>query len=168
MKRIFFTVVILTTMGCAMGRKMSFDNTTVTPDYSAAKSIVVTFQENRKEVIAGEQKPSYCGRMKSTGQIAYNMQTNSGKPLMDEFCESLTRSLIKLGIKAQMMLVPMHLEKSEFMEKFAKTDGERLLHFTVTQWEANATPRVIDIRYDVTWEFALTVYNKSGNQLASK
>jgi hypothetical protein len=54
------------------------------------------------------------------------------------------------------------------MEKFAKTDGERLLHFTVTQWEANATPRVIDIRYDVTWEFALTVYNKSGNQLASK
>jgi NADH/NAD ratio-sensing transcriptional regulator Rex len=87
---------------------------------------------------------------------------------MDEFCESLTRSLMKLGIKAQMMIVPMHLEKSEFMEKFAKTDGERLLHFTVTQWEANATPRVIDVRYDVTWEFALTVYDKSGNQLASK
>jgi hypothetical protein len=155
-------------LGCAINREMSFENKTVTTDYSAAKSLVVTFQENRKEVIVGEQKPSYCGRIKSPGQIAYNMQTKNGRPLMEEFCSSLTGSLTKLGIKAQSMAVPVNAEKSVFMEQFAKKDGERLLHFTVTQWDANATPRVIDVQYGVTWEFAVSVYDKSGNQLASK
>jgi hypothetical protein len=147
---------------------MDFENKTVATDYSAAKSLVVTFQENRKEVIVGEQKPSYCGAIKSTGQVAYNMQTNSGKPLMDELCGSLTGSLTKMGIKGQSMAVPVNAEKSVFMEQFLKTDAERLLHFTVTRWEANATPRVIDIRYDATWEFVMSVYNRSGEQLATK
>jgi hypothetical protein len=168
MRKLIPIFILLILTGCAVGRKMSFENKSIRPDYTATKSLVVTFQENRTEVLAGVQKLSYCGRIKSTGQIAYNMQTKSGKPLVEEFSNSVVTSLTKLGIKTQPMAVDMNVQRNAYIEQFLKTDGERLVHFTMKQWEANATPRVVDIRYDVTWEFEVNVFNRSGDLLATK
>ncbi|HEX5668939.1 MAG TPA: hypothetical protein VFX73_09065, partial [Chitinophagaceae bacterium] len=54
------------------------------------------------------------------------------------------------------------------LARFNRTEAERLVYINVKQWESNMTTRVVDIRYDVTWELIISVYERSGNLLATK
>ncbi|HLO81067.1 MAG TPA: hypothetical protein VK166_08920 [Chitinophagaceae bacterium] len=147
---------------------MSFENKNINPDYSTAKAMIVGFQDNRAYVLDRKQLPSFCGQMKSTAQIPYNIQTQSGKPLAVEFTNSVVGSLAKLGIKAQPMTIGLNTQQDSILAQFNRTDAERLVYFNIKQWESNMTPRVVDIRYDVTWELIISVYDRMGNLLATK
>lgn len=153
---------------CSVGRKMSFENKNIATDYTNAKSMIVGFQDNRAYVLEGKQKPSFCGQMKSTVQIPYNVQTKSGKPLAVEFTNALVASLSKLGIKAMPMLIELNTQQDSILARFNRADAERLVHFNVKQWEANLTPTFEEMRYDVTWEFVISVYDRSGSLLATR
>lgn len=168
MKKIYILVIILgVATGCSVGRKMSFSNEEVKPDYSKARSMAIAFQENRKEVLEGKEKPSFCGHMNSTAQIEYNMQTETGKPLAEEFSGSVTRSLVKLGIRAEQLVVGPGAVTDSVLLRFGQGDKERLLLFRINAWEASAAPRFSTIRYEVDYNLDLGVYDRSGTLLAT-
>lgn len=146
---------------------MSFSNVNVTPDYSTAKSMVIAFQDSRKEVLDGKEKPTWVGHLNSTAQIDYNMQTESGRDLAEEFSGSVVSSLNSLGIRAEQLIVPLRFPNESILTLYKSKDKERLLLFHVNQWEASAIPRFSTIRYEVFYKFLLQVYDKEGNQLAS-
>ncbi len=166
--RIISLFLLLLFTGCAIGRKMSFENKNVAPDYTKAKSMIVGFQDSRAYVLEGKQKPSFCGQLKTTVQIPYNMQTKSGKPLAVEFTNAVVASLSKLDIKAMPMLIELNTQQDSMLARFNRTEAERLVYFNVKQWEANLTPTFTDMRYDVTWELVISVYDRSGSLLATK
>jgi hypothetical protein len=167
-KLISLIILLIVTGGCAPGRKMSFENKNIEPDYSTARSITVGFQDNRAYVLERKQRPGFCGQHKSTIQIPYNIQTKSGKPLAVEFTNAVVGSLVKIGVKAQPMTIELNMQQDSILARFNRTEAERLVYFNVKQWESNMTPRVVDIRYDVTWELIISVYERSGNLLATK
>jgi hypothetical protein len=168
MRKLIPLLILLILTGCAPGRKMSFDNKNIEPDYSTARSMIVGFQDNRTYVLERKQKPDFCGQYKSTMQIPYNIQTKSGKPLAEEFTNAVVSSLGKIGVKAQPMTIEFNMQQDSILARFNRTEAERLVYFNVKQWESNMTPRVVDIRYDVTWELIVSVYERSGNLLATK
>lgn len=47
-------------------------------------------------MLDGKEKPTWVGHLDSTAQIDYNMQTQSGKELAEEFSGSLVNSLTRL------------------------------------------------------------------------
>jgi hypothetical protein len=147
---------------------MSFENKNISPDYPTAKSMIVGFQDNRSYVLERKQLPSFCGQMKSTAQIPYNIQTKSGKPLAVDFTNDVVGSLSKLGIKALPMTIDLNVQQDSMLARFNRTDAERLVYFNIKQWESNITPRVVDIRYDVSWELIVSVYDRAGNLQATK
>jgi hypothetical protein len=159
-------IMILYLSGCAVGRKMSYENKEVKPDYSITKSILTVFQDKRPEVLAGSEKPSWCGHMNSTAQIPYNMQTESGRPLADEFANSMAASFNKQAVKSAAMLVNMNTSIDSISAVFSKDEHERLLLFTMNKWESSANPRFSDIHYEVIVNLELKVYDKAGNLLA--
>jgi hypothetical protein len=168
MRKLIPLLILLILTGCAPGRKMSFENKNIEPDYSTARSMLVGFQDNRSYVLERKQKPSFCGQHKSTMQIPYNIQTKSGKPLVMEFTNAVVGSLGKIGFRAQPITIELNMQQDSILARFNRTDAERLVYFNVKQWESNMTPRVVDIRYDVTWELIISVYERSGNLLAIK
>ena len=147
---------------------MSFENKNIEPDYSTARSMIVGFQDNRAYVLERKQKPSFCGQMKALDQIPFNVQTERGKPLVLEFTNAVVGSLAKIGVKAQPMTIELNMQQDSILARFNRTEAERLVYVNVKQWESNMTTRVVDIRYDVTWELIITVYERSGNLLATK
>ena len=171
MKTAFYSALmfacIATMASCAVGRKLSFENKEADPGYSTSKSAIIIFQEKRVEVLAGKEKPTFCGHSNSTGQISYNIQTQSGRPLADEFAESVTASYIKAGGTGMVMLVNMNTSRDSIMQAFKAANHDRLLYFSMHKWESRATPLFSTIRYEVIYQLELNVYDNSGKLLAS-
>jgi hypothetical protein len=152
---------------CAVGRKMSYENKEVKPGYTTTKTLQVGFLENREAVLAGKEKPSFCGHLSSTAQIEYNMQTESGKPLVDEFTGSVAGSLTKLGVQATPVFIPLRRPADSVIAMFAASGRDRLLIFTVNQWESRATPKFSSILYQVRYGIDVKVYDQSGTLMAT-
>jgi len=152
---------------CAVGRKMSFTNKEADPGYTTSKSATVIFQDKRAEVLAGKEKTTFCGHSNSTGQISYNIQTESGNPLADEFAGSVTAAYNKAGGTATTILVNMNTSSDSIIQVFKAGTKDRLLYFTIDKWESRATPLFSSIRYEVIYELELNVYNPAGTLLAS-
>jgi hypothetical protein len=171
MKKISFllTGIALTAMlaSCAVGRKMSYENKEVKPGYTTNKTLQVGFQENREAVLSGKEKPSFVGHLNSTAQIDYNMQTESGKPLVDEFTGSVAGSLTKLGVQATPVYIPLRKPADSVIAQFTASGRDRLLLFTVSQWESRGIPKFTTILYQVRYAIDVKVYDASGKQLAA-
>jgi hypothetical protein len=169
-KDLLFVLAIALAAGassCAVGRKMSFENKEADPGYSTTKSATIIFQDKRVEVLSGKEKPTFCGHSNSTGQISYNIQTQSGRPLADEFAESVTTSYNKAGGAGTAMLVNMNTSRDSIMQAFKNGNKDRLLFFSMHKWESRATPLFSSIRYEMIYELELNVYNSNGELLAS-
>lgn len=152
---------------CAVGRKMSYENKEVKPGYTTAKSLQVGFMENREAVLSGKEKPSFCGHLNSTAQIDYNIQTESGRPLVDEFTGSVTGSLTKMGIQATPVYIPLRRPADSVIAMFTASGRDRLLLFTVNQWESRGIPKFTTILYQVRYGIEVKVYDQSGKLLAT-
>ncbi len=165
-----FIIALATVAGmssCAVGRKMSFENKEAGPGYPTTKTAIIVFQEKRAEVLAGREKPTFCGHSNSTAQISYNTQTESGKPLADEFTEAVTTAYNKSGGSASMVMVNMNTSVVSFMQVFKNSNKDRLLYFSILKWESRATPLFSSIRNEVIYQLELNVYNPNGDQLAT-
>jgi hypothetical protein len=152
--------------GCSAGRKMSFENKEVKPDYTLAKTVTISFLDKREEILAGKEKPSFCGHIYSAMQIGYNMQTESGRPLAEEFTTGVAKSLAKPGVKADPMVVPVNSPMDSILKKFSSHPSERLALFTIKKWESNATPRFSKVEYAIIYNLELSIYDQTGRLLA--
>jgi hypothetical protein len=152
---------------CVVGRKLSFENKEADPGFSTIKTAAVIFQDKRVDVLSGREKPSLCGYSKSTAQISFNIQTQSGKPLADEFAESVSTSYSKAGADAAAIFVNMNNTRDSIMQAFKTAGRDRLLYFTIHKWESRATPLFSTIHYEVVYQLELNVYNNNGELLAS-
>ena len=153
---------------CAVGRKMSYENKEVKPGYTTTKTLQVGFMENREVVLSGKEKPSFCGHLSSTVQIEYNMQTESGKPLVDEFTGSVAGSLTKQGVQATPVYIPLRRPADSVIALFTASGRDRLLMFKVSQWESRATPKFSSIFYQVRYSIEVKVYDQTGKLLATE
>jgi hypothetical protein len=146
---------------------MTYENKAMDLGFSPSKTAAIVFQDKREEVLTGKEKPSFCGHSNSSMQISYNIQTNSGKPLADEFAFSVTSSYNKSNVFASALLVNMNTSADSAQQVFKAGNTERLLYFTIYKWESRAMPLVINIRYEVICKLELKLYDKRGELLAS-
>ena len=160
-------VVMAGAGSCVVGQKLSFENKDAGPGYSVTKTATIVFQDQRSEVLSGKEKPSFCGHSNSSAQISYNIQTESGKPLADEFARSVSNAYGNAGANAGMLIVNMNTKPDSVLQVFNAGDKERLLFFTIRKWESRATPLFSSIRYEVIYYLELNVFNKQGELLAS-
>jgi hypothetical protein len=160
-------LTIITFSGCTVSRKLSFEDKQAGPDYNMSKTAAVAFIDQRPNVLSGRSKPSLCGHIKSTVQISYNVQTKDAIPLSDEFAQSVSNSYSKAGEAATAINVGTLASQETVIAAFKKDSKDRLLLFSIKEWDARGTPGFSTIRYEIICEFVLQVYNKNGELLAS-
>ncbi len=161
------TAVAVVSSSCSVGRKLSFENTSAGPGYQTSRTALVVFQDRRPDVLSGKEKPSFCGHNNSTVQISYNIQTENGNPLADEFATAVSNAYNKSGASANVLKVNMNAEADSILQSFRSGSADRLLFFTINKWESRAAPTFTTIRYEVIYQLVLNVYGKGGELLAT-
>jgi hypothetical protein len=159
--------IVVLSSGCAVNRTLQFNNLTVSPGYRSSQNITVAFQDKREDVLSGKRKQTYCGQFLSTAQIGYNVNTESGKTLAQDFAQSIKNSLEPAGMKASVMDIAINDDSSVWMKNFTSSNTNRLLMVTIKRWEAISTPLFVDIKYEVFYDLSVKVYNKEGALLAT-
>jgi hypothetical protein len=162
----FYLLLVFLFSNCTVGRKMGFENKEVAPEWKSPRTVVISFVDKRDEVVSGKEKPTFCGHLRSSAQIGYNMQTSSGKPLAEDFTQSVTQSLDKKGNNVVAQLLPVNTSTESALRQFANHKRDRFLIFSINKWEASATPRFTTITYEVIYNLDLKVYDSTGTLLA--
>jgi hypothetical protein len=163
-----FAMLGLLMSSCTVGRKMNFENKTVNTGYTKAKDMSVGFLDLRADVVSGKAKPSYCGKMLSSAHIPYPMETEGGKALAVEFAQSVASSLQSAGVKAAAEVMPSGKPSDTSRIKELIGDKERLVLVQINRWESVMEPLMTTIRYEVNYDFDMTVYDRNGTALARK
>jgi hypothetical protein len=146
---------------------MSYKEIPVTPSFNPAQTMAVAFQDQRPAVLEGLEKQTFCGHLNSTAQISYNVQTEDGLPLAQEFAEALSKSMQTSGYSVMAVTTQPAWPADSVMAKFNATDKQRLLYFTIRKWESRSTPLFSTIRYEVLYDLGLEVYDRSGAVLST-
>lgn len=156
-------VALLLFSGCAINRKINFSNVNLNPGYSNMTSMLLVVQDQRDQVIRLGQKTSWCGR-----NGIYNIQSESGKPVSYEFAQIIGKAISKEGNKVEAIALGVRSDIDSLVKAFPKRSEDRLLVLTIKNWETNCTSLFSSMRYEVTVNLELKVYDRSGNLVADE
>jgi hypothetical protein len=164
------TGVILIWMlsSCAVGRKLSFENSLTDPGYKPSGKIAIVFQDKRPDVLTGKEKPTFCGHAMGGYAIAYNVQTESGKPLAQDFSQSIQKTLEQKGVPVTIYTIEPTGDEKNIIAQFANSGYDKLLFFDITRWESRCTANFSNMRYEANGGFTLKVIDKNGTMLAQQ
>jgi hypothetical protein len=151
-----------------VGRKLSFDATVNDPGYTPKGKLAIVFQDKRENVLSGKEKPSFCGHVYGGYAIAYNVQTQSGKPLANDFSQMLKNTLEQKGVPVTAYYTDPPDTVSKTVELFQQSDNDKLLYFTITRWESRCTANFANMRYEANGGLKLSVLDKKGNLLGEQ
>ncbi len=164
-KPTLFLLMVITFSSCAVNRKMMFENKKVPIETNFSKKINVVFQDNRKDVLSGKEKVTFCGHMNSSVQIQYNIQTKSGKPLADELSLFFTNSYNSNKDLATPIFVAPSNKKDSIINNLKNSNTEFIIYVSIFDWETRATPLFSSIRYEMIHKLHFEIYNKNGNKI---
>lgn len=160
------SVILLSS--CAVGRKLSFENSPADPGYTPAGKIAIVFQDKREEVLNGKEKQSFCGHVYGGYAIAYNVQTQSGKAIAQDFSQALQKSLQDKGVSITTYNIEPADDMRKVTDQFIQSGYDKLLCFTITRWESRCTANFSTMRYEANGGFTLKVMDKNGATLGEQ
>ena len=159
MKRISLIFLLMSLSSCAIGTKMSFNQTTLnSPQVSDAVPLTVVTRDARSYVLSGDKTPQWVGLQRSGYGIPYGVHTSSGKSLAQEFSESIFKSFKQRSASVGMLVLPVDNKTREQVNEYLRrnvTDGKILL-LEINDWKSD-TMSNISFSYDLT----MTVLDKN-------
>ncbi len=152
---------------CAVNRHLNFSGKAAGPGYLTGKPAWIAVQDKRTAVLNGKEKTSWCGHNYSMAQISYNIQTNNGRALADEFAELIARSYSMQGASAHVLYVYPEQSTDSLLHAYQAAGNGLLLLLEIREWESKATPGFSTIRYEQLYDLKLTALDENGQSLAS-
>lgn len=152
---------------CVVGRKISYQNDNTLLLYKPSKSIAVTFYDQRDEIVSGKENPSFSGHLNATIQIPYNINTQSGNPLAEDFAKSVSNAIIKQAQRSIVINLPHSDSTTKALKEFQNSDVDLLLLFTIRKWQNDARPGFSNIHYQAIGDIELNIFDTKGNILSA-
>ena len=178
--------------GCAGGQHASGGANPGRQDPRSLKRTAVVFIDLREEVVSGLRKPNFCGHIGSfeaqpgndqqeekgslpgmsgpaPGMSFMPLQTDDGRSLAEQFASLVSNSYKKQGYPFEVLSAKSNVTRDAVL-RFFKTDGsrDRLLLFTIREWESNAWPVSSFSQYGIICDLGLEIFDKNGELLASE
>lgn len=154
---------ILTLGGCAFGQKVGYSNTTADIKASGDKSVALATWDQRSYVVRGNKNPSFVGLSRGGFGNPFDVNTQSGAPLADDFSQSLRQSLNARGFKTVVVTTQAKQNRGEVTAALRAEKAERAALVTITEWKTDTYMRT-SLNYDVN----LTVLGADGKELANQ
>lgn len=152
---------------CAVNRHLNFSGRIAGPGYPVGKGVQVAVVDNRTAVLNGKEKATWCGHTYSLAQIAYNIQTKTGRPVADEFADAIVTAYTSKGAHAKAVYALPGMAADSLVRSQQPVPASLWLLFDLRAWESKAVPGFSTIRYEHFYDIRLTVLDPAGKQLGS-
>lgn len=159
--KLLLAFVAALTSGCAVGNTHTFRYAPATGEDLGNGRVVVVFgvEDLRKDIVEGDEPPSWVGEQRSGYGIPFTVKTTDGKAFADVVQETLQRDLESVGFRTAAV---DETSPRDVGRALAEAEAERGLVVAMrvfnsdTYWDT-----------DVEWDFEATVYEPGGRSLAS-
>lgn len=161
MRLLLIVLAAFAITGCAVGNKHSY---TMGPDLTAqgTLSVAVAAQDLRPYVVTSEKTPNFVGLQRGGFGNPFDVTTESGRPLADDFSAAIAASLSRRGFKSTAVSVPPSGIAVDARALAARSGAERLALVSIAEWKSDTYQNTA-----LMYELVLRVYDARGNELAT-
>lgn len=155
-------VACLLTIGlsaCAVGNQHDYQSTVPELKVQTTASVDVAAQDKRIYVVNGEKKPDFVGLSRGGLGNPFNITTVSGRPLADDFRDTVVKALKAKGINADAVTLSATEDARQLLMSRGKDRG---LVFAINEWKSDTYMNTA-LHYDVE----LSVLDQTGKLLAN-
>ncbi len=160
MRFLLIVLAALAATGCAVGNKHNY---TMAPELGAqgARPVAVATQDARAYVVNRQKTPDFVGVQRGGFGNPFDVTTESGRPLADDFSGAVASALSRRGFNATAISVAPSTAPPDVRALAAKSGAERLALLSLHEWKSD-TYQNTALHYEVT----LRVFDAAGTELA--
>jgi hypothetical protein len=160
-----FLLIVLATLaasGCAIGNKHNYTADPPTMALEGARSVAVVAQDARPYVVNKQKNADFVGIQRGGFGNPFDVTTESGKPLADDFASTISRSLQNRGFKSTAVNVAPSTSTPDVRALAAQARVERVALVSIHEWKSDTFQNTA-----LHYELVLRVYDANGAELAS-
>jgi hypothetical protein len=170
---LFILILCSLIYGCAFGQRIEYRGYS---DFSLQKdigSVSLGVQDKRLYILNNNKKPNFVGLSKSIYGIPYDVTTQSGNPLADDFASLIAESLIRSNINVKVVQLHHNIKKNDAISKILNTESDNYILITLNEWKTEVHFRA-GLFFDVTIDIigvngdVISTANQSGFDFFAK
>ena len=132
----------------------------VLPEKGTTKVAVMTVDE-RPHVLNHRNPSNYVGIIRGGFGNPFDRHTDDGKPLADDFDETIVDSLVDNGFQAASISTPPAADASQALALLKQSGASRLILLELREWQSDTM-----INPTMNLDYTFHVYDASGKELA--
>jgi len=149
--------------GCAVGVKHDYDQKDLNLGITTSASVAVGTLDHRPYVVNGQRAQNFVGLSRGGFGNAFDVTTQSGKPLASDISSSIVASMKDKGVDAKAVELKPALSLDEARAALRAAGAQRSVVITLLEWKGDAM-----INVALTYDIDLRVFDKDGKMLTSK
>ncbi|WP_299693927.1 hypothetical protein [Hydrocarboniphaga sp.] len=123
----------------------------------------MTAFDQRPYVVSGDKTPDFVGLQRSRFGIPFDVKTDQGQPLSDDFTRVVVNSLQGAGYQAAALPAAPGDKLPAVKKRLLQNRPRRAMLLTIDEWKSD-TSKNVALFYDLT----LSVSSSDGSMLAQK
>jgi hypothetical protein len=135
--------------GCAVGQTITYDDATPGLVARAPLALGLVVQDQRSEVVHGEEVPPFVGFFRGGYGNRFDVLTTSGRPLGDDFMHVIGRGLAARGFRVTNLAVAPMAPPAQIVATASRSGTARVLVVQLGDWKSD-TYMGTKLEYDVT------------------
>jgi hypothetical protein len=161
MRALLIVLAALAASGCAVGNKHNY---TMAPDLAVqgSRSVAVAAQDARPYVVSAEKTPNFVGLQRGGFGNPFDVTTESGRPLAEDFAAAIAASLSRRGYKATTVAVAPSTGGADARSLAAQAGAERVALVSIHEWKSDTYQNTA-----LLYEVVLRVFDANGTELAN-
>lgn len=140
---------------------IAYDTTVVLPEKGTTKVAVATVDE-RPHVLNHRNPPNYVGIIRGGFGNPFDRHTDDGKPLADDFDETIVYSLVSNGFQAVAVSTAPASDDGQALALLKQSGASRLVLLELREWQSDTM-----INPTMNLDYSFHVYDAAGKELAT-
>jgi hypothetical protein len=153
---------VLVISGCAVGNKHNYSEATPSLKATEGTKLDLGVQDQRVYILSGDKSAAFVGLSRGGFGNPFNVETESGKPLSDDFAKAVSRALSKKGVQVTEINVPIRMDQADVIKSLTQS-GNKAVFISIKEWKSD-TYQNTSLNYDIQ----VQVIDKSGKVVAKK
>jgi hypothetical protein len=148
-------------MACAVGRKVDYATPTDLGLSGNGLRVTVAVLDHRPYVISGEKEPAFVGLQRSGFGIPFDVSTESGRWLSEDFSDSIAQSLSAKGYQVKELALDPAITNEAAIGQAVLTGSDRAAILEITEWKTDTAARAA-----LYHGLLLDVYDQAGSRIS--
>jgi ABC-type glycerol-3-phosphate transport system substrate-binding protein len=148
--------------GCAVGVTHEYQNAAPELKASAGAKLGLGVQDKRIYVVSKKKPETFVGLTRGGFNNPFDVNTVSGKPLADDFTQTIQAALSDKGVKVNAVSLPVGIDENDAIKRLSAA-GDKAIFIVLNEWKSDTFVETT-LAYDVQAK----VVDARGKVLASK